>query len=384
MRIAHIADIHAGKRLHGHDLAPDLAHVLHGVAEACVAEQVQALLIAGDLYDSRQPSPAAVSTVSRFFSELAAAGIETVCIPGNHDSAEHVSYASGPLAEQGIHVIGAYTQAVEPVLLEDEHGPVAVWPMPFVRPPEVRRALGVDVASYTEALAAAVSAMPLEPGARNVLLAHQFVTDGGVGPERSESEVVVGGLDNVDARIFDGFEYVALGHLHRPQRVRSERMRYAGSPLKYSTSEAGTPKTMPIVDIGPKPTDGLAPIATRLVPLEPLHDLRVVTGPLDELVSDEVVSAANAEDYVYAQLTDQTPLLGPMAALRDAYPNVLGFCYLGSETAASSQLSEAAPSEDRGRDELFCDFFRAQTGAEITEPQLALLRSVLDDLSREA
>lgn len=383
MRIAHIADVHAGKRLHEHDLTLDLRHVLHQVVQTCVSEQVDVLLVAGDLYDSRQPSPAAVETVSRFFSELAEAGVPAICVPGNHDSAEHVSYAGALLAEQGIHVAGAYTGPTQPVVLEDEHGPVTFWPMPFVRPPEVRRALDVEAASYTEALAAAVDAMGLDPSRRNVLVAHQFVTNGGVSPLRSESEVVVGGLDNVDASVFDAFDYVALGHVHRPQTVRGERIRYAGSPLKYSTSEAGQAKTLPIVHIGPK-GDGLAPIETRLVPLEPLHDLRVVTGPLADLVSDEVVAAADREDYVYAQLTDAAPLLNPMASLRDAYPNALGFSYAqGSSTAAEEPLPAAGAPEQRP-DRLFGDFFQAQTGRDLTRSQLALLQSLLDDAPEEA
>lgn len=384
MRIAHIADVHAGKRLHGHDLTLDLAHVLGQVVETCVAEQVQVLLIAGDLYDTRQPAPAAVNIVSDFLSQLAEAGIPVVCVPGNHDSPEHVSYARELLASRGIHVAPAYDGAVEPVVLTDEHGPVTFWPLPFVRPAEVRRALDGEADSYTAALAAAVEALGAVPTERNVLVAHQFVTDGAVEPERSESEVVVGGVDNVDARAFDGFDYVALGHLHRPQQVRSERIRYAGSPLKYSTGEADTPKALPIVDLGAKGPDGLAPIEVRLVPIEPLHDLRVIVGPLAELVSDEVIQAADAEDYIYAQLTDATPLINPMASLRDAYPNVLGFSYTdqGGRSAGAPDLTAGAAGADP--DELFEGFFSAQTGHDLTDSQRSLLQSLLAHVTEEA
>ena len=234
MRLLHISDVHAGKRLHGYSQEEDLAHALAQVADVCRERSVDCVLVAGDLYDTTQPPDYAVALVDGFLRSLAEAGVRVVAVPGNHDSAARVGFASPLLAASGVHVSGPLEGPVEPVVLTDAHGEVRVWPVPFVRPATVRAALGCDAASPTEALAALVEAMGVDGSVRNVCVAHQFVTSGGVGPERSESELTLGDADNVEVSVFDPFDYVALGHLHRPQRVGQDTVRYSGTPLKYS------------------------------------------------------------------------------------------------------------------------------------------------------
>ena len=269
----------------------DQRHVLGQVLDLLRAGTADALLVAGDVYDKSQPSSEAVALVDWFLQGVADTGVPAIVIPGNHDSAERVAYAGGLLSRQGIHMAPAFDGRIEPVMLADEHGPVAVWPIPFLHPAQIRHFLpDAKADTYTDAFRALVASLPLDASVRNVAVAHQFVTAAGVTVERSDSEVSVGGLDNVDAGVFDPFDYVALGHIHRAQRVGRDCVRYAGSLLKYSLSEADYDKSASLVTLGPK-GEGLG---IELVPLTPPHDLRRIRGPLAKLVSADVVSAADA------------------------------------------------------------------------------------------
>ena len=244
MKLLHIADLHIGKRVCEFPMLADQRHVLTQVVDLLRKRSVDALLVAGDLYDKSLPSAEAVALVDWFFSEVAATGVPAVVIPGNHDSAQRVAYAAGPLARLGVHVAPVYNGSIEPVKLAGPQGPVHVWPIPFLRPAMVRYFFPEqEIANYTDALRVVVSACELDAGACNVAVAHQFVTAGGQEPQRSDSELSVGGLDNVDAGVFDAFAYVALGHIHRAQRVGCDTVRYAGSILKYSLSEADGAKS---------------------------------------------------------------------------------------------------------------------------------------------
>ena len=379
MRLLHIADLHIGKRVCEFPMLEDQRHVLGQVVDLLRERSVDALLVAGDLYDKSLPSAEAVALVDWFLSEVAATGVPAVVIPGNHDAAERVAYAGGLLGRQGIHVAPVYDGHIEPVELEDEHGPVRVWPIPFLRPPVVRHFFpDAEVADYTDALRVAIGACELDGSARNVAVAHQFVTAGGVEPERSDSEVSVGGLDNADVSVFDPFCYVALGHIHRPQRVGRDAVRYAGSILKYSFSEAAGSKSAALVELG---APGEEP-QVELVPLAPLHDLREVRGPLDALTSPEVVAAADAEDYLHVVLTDEHPAVDAMARLRAVYPNVMGIEYDNARTRAQGLgAADFAPADDDATPlELFGRFYEKQNGEALTEAQRALVTEGLEGI----
>lgn len=382
MRLLHIADLHIGKRVCEFSMLGDQRHVLAQVVALLREREVDALLVAGDLYDKAQPSSGAVALVDWFLSEVEATGVPAVVIPGNHDSAERVAYAGTLLARQGIHVAPVYDGSIEPVELEDVWGPVRIWPVPFLRPATVRHFFpDEEIATYTDAMRVALEACgACGEGAgacRNVAVVHQFVTAGGVEPERSDSEVSVGGLDNVDAGVLSTFDYVALGHVHRPQRVGRPAVRYAGSILKYSFSEARDTKSATLVELG---APGEEP-AVELVPLEPLHDLRSIRGPLAELVAPEVVGAADSDDYLHVVLTDEGPAIDAMARLRALYPNVMGVEYDNARTrAAGLQAGEAAPEDGEALPlELFGEFFERQNGRPLSEAQEG---TVIDELER--
>lgn len=379
MRLLHIADLHIGKRVSEFSMLADQRHVLSQVVGLLREHMADVLLVAGDLYDKSAPSAEAVALVDWFLSEVAATGIPAVVIPGNHDSAERVAYAGGLLARQGIHVAPVFDGHVEPIELTDEHGPVRIWPIPFLRPATVRHFFpDAEVESYTDALRVVAQSCDTSVTSRNVAVAHQFVTSGGIAPERSDSELSVGGLDNVDASVFDAFDYVALGHIHRPQRVGRDSVRYAGSILKYSFSEARDTKSAVLAELGATGDDP----RIELVPLTPLHDLRRVRGPLAELVSSEVVEAADAEDYLHVVLTDEHPALDAMARLRAVYPNVMGVEYDNARTrAAGLGPEDVAPAEeDVSPLELFAEFYERQNGSELTEGQRRLVAEGLEGI----
>lgn len=371
MKLLHIADLHIGKVVNGFPMIDDQKHALASVLGIARRERVDALLMAGDLYDKSAPSAEAVSVLDWFLTSVADLGIPCFAIPGNHDSAERVAYAAGPLSRQGIYVAPLFDGTVAHYTLEDEAGPVTVWLLPFLKPAQVRpRFPDAEIGSdYTAALDAVLGACPLDEGERNVLLCHQFVTAGGAEPERSDSELSIGGLDNVDASAFDRFDYVALGHIHRSQRIGRDAMRYAGSLLKYSASEVDHVKSATLVTLGAKDAGGCR-ISFEAIPIEPLHDMRRIKGPLDELIGADVVDAADAEDYLHVILTDGQPIIDALARLRAVYPNVMSLEY--ERTRAGSDAADPAPDDTVERldpTELFARFFEERTGAELTEEQ---------------
>lgn len=276
------------------------------------------------------------------------------------------------LARQGIHVTPVYDGNLTPVVLSDEFGPVQLWPVPFMRPATVRHFFpDAKVDTYTDALRVALGACALDPQARQVAIAHQFVTAQGSTTERSDSEVSVGGLDKVDVHVFDAFDYVALGHIHRPQRVGRDTVRYAGSPLKYSFSEVNDIKSAVEVELG---APGTMPRCT-LIPLKPLHDLRRIKGPLERLIDPEVSASADANDYLHVILTDENPALDAMARLRAVYPQIMGVEYDNARTqAAGLEVDGEIPtSEAISPLELFEHFYEMQNGAQLSEEQCTLV-----------
>ena len=379
MRLLHLADLHVGKRINEFSLLNDQRYILAQALDVACARKVDALLIAGDIYDKAAPGNEAVACVDWLLAEASARGLTVLGVPGNHDSAERVAYAADLLARQGIHLPCVYDGRIAHVDLHDEHGAVRFWLVPFLNPAKVRHFFpDAQIADYTDALRVALDACvgELDPGTRNVAVAHQFVTCVGSQTERSDSELSLGGLDNVDAGVFDAFDYVALGHLHRPQRVGRDEVRYAGSPLKYSFSEIRGSKSMPLVELGPKGT----PPSIELVPLVPLHDLREIRGPLAELTAPEVVAAASADDYLHVVLTDENPVADALARLRACYPNVMALDYDNARTRAAGALGAPGLGADDTRDpfDLFAAFYESQNGAPLTDGQARAVRAELE------
>lgn len=376
MRLLHLSDLHIGKHVNEFSLLDDQRHVFQYVLDALEPQRIDAVLIAGDVYDKSAPSAEAVALADWFLSALVAHDVAVLVIPGNHDSAERIAYGGKIMERQGLYVAPRYAGEIKQVALQDEHGTVVFWLVPFLRPALVRPyAPDEKIENYTDALRCALEAQALDQNVRNVALAHQFVTAGNDSPERCDSETVaVGGIDNVDAAVFDGFDYVALGHIHTPQHVGRQTMRYAGSPLKYSFSERA-PKRAPIVTLGAKDSEP----EIDYLDLTPLHDMREIRGPLDELVAEDVVAAAPADDYLHVTLTDENPPLDALARLRAVYPNVMTLDFDNARTRAAetSQVGQGTDKEASPL-ELFRTFFAEQNGSDLTPTQDKIVRRALD------
>lgn len=370
MRLLHISDLHIGKHVNEFPMLQDQRHILDAVLDIIRTREVDALLIAGDIYDRASPSAEAVACLDRFLSAVARSGATCFAVAGNHDSAERVAYASHLLSESGIHLSPVYTGSIERRTLEDEHGSVAFWLLPFLKPAHVKACFpDEDIPDYTEALRRVIESCDIDPAQRNVAIAHQFVTFNGIGPERSDSELSLGGLDNVDACVFDPFDYVALGHIHRPQRIGRDTMRYSGSPLKYSASEIRYPKSAPLIELGPK-----GEISVELIPLVPLHDMREIKGPLAGLTARETVCELDErerEDYIHAVLTDEFPPIDALSKLRAVYPNVMSVSYDNARSAAGNGSPEAHMHDIEEIDpmSLFARFYREQNGEDLNDRQ---------------
>ena len=396
MKLLHVSDLHIGKRLNGVSLIDDQRFILERIVEIARDEGVDAILMAGDLYDKASPSAEAVTVFDSFLTAVAAAGIRVLGIPGNHDSAERIAYAQGLLAHEGVCFPPLFDGTMEKVVLEDAHGDVAFWLLPFLKPGDVRRffperEIGDD---YSAALAAVLDTCDIDRSQRNVVVSHQLVTACGQSPERADDEIKLGGIDNVDVSLYDDFDYVALGHVHRPQRVGRDTVRYAGSPLKYSFSEARYEKSAVLVELGPKgAADEVgACIQFRLVPLPPLHNMRELRMPLADLLAQgaqdgDAEGAWDPDDYLHITLTDEHPQLDAMARIREVFPNALSLDY--ENTAILARREHAHAAVDPGKIdtvELFARFYEEQLGKPLDDIQRDLVtktvRQVEDAQSR--
>ncbi|SDP31361.1 Exodeoxyribonuclease I subunit D [Ralstonia sp. 25mfcol4.1] len=369
MRFLHTADWHLGRLFHARSLIEDQAHVLDQFVALVRDVRPDAVLIAGDVYDRAVPPPEAVALLDDVLARIVVeAGVPVVMIAGNHDSAQRLDFGARMLAARGLHVAGRTGPEAACVSLRDAHGEVRIYALPYAEPAVVRDALGVELSSHEAALGAQLDAIRAShpAGVRAVAVGHAFVVGGAV--SESERPLSVGGSGAVGADLFHGFDFVALGHLHRPQTI-GERIHYAGSLLKYSLSEADHHKTVSLVELDGKGAVRIEPIA-----LKPRRDLRILTGELAALV-EAGLADARRDDYVYAVLTDTGALLDPMARLREAYPNALAI-----ERAILARSGQAGEAGRRMREldtgSLFANFFREVADADLDGDQ----RRALDHL----
>lgn len=394
MKFLHTADLHIGKSICEHSMLDEQRHILANILEAVRGEKPDALLVAGDVYDKSVPSAEAVAVLDDFLVRLSETGTKVFVLSGNHDSAERIAFGGRLMEDRGVHMSPVYSGEFAPVTLQDEFGEVDVWMLPFVRPATVRACLGSDeerdqVTDYTSAMRMAIAQMHFTPGRRNVLLAHQFVT----GAERSDSEENVGGLDNVDASVFDGFDYVALGHIHKPQNVAKDaagnaRVRYSGTPLKYSLSEANHKKSLTVVELAGKSADGLAGIEVREVPLTPKHDVREIKGTFAELVSPEfqrrqLAEGLELDDFVYVKLTDENDVPDAVLKLRGIYPNLMMLDYDNECTRNQHVTVGDGKVEQKTPMELFGEFFSDMTKRELNEEECSFVQGIIDGIWEE-
>lgn len=371
MKLAHISDLHIGKKVNGFSMLEEQSDILNKITEIVCSENCGALLIAGDIYDKPTPSAEAVSLFDGFITELSKRGIPVLAISGNHDSAERISFASRLLVRSGVHLSHVYDGVTEPVRLEDEYGSIFVYLLPFVRPIHVRSAFPDErIESYTDALRCAIEKMNIDTSQRNVLAAHQFVT----GAKRSDSEdVSVGGLDNVDGGVFSDFDYTALGHIHSPQNAGSERIRYCGTPLKYSFSEVRDKKSVTIAELREK---GSVSIST--IPLIPLRDLREIRGTYAELTELKSYAGSNTDDYIHATLLDEDEVTDAIGRLRAIYPNIMRVDYDNRRTRSGQVISASEDAHRKTPSELFEELYELQNNCAMSDWQRTFSQELIE------
>lgn len=380
MKFLHISDLHIGKRVNEFSMTEDQKYILNQILRIAEREQAAAVLIAGDIYDKPMPSAEAVQIFDWFLTGLADLGKTVIAVSGNHDSPERIAFGGELMRGRGVYVSPVYRGEALEVELRDEYGDISVHLLPFLKPATLRHALEGRQEeeenrlpeSYQEALEIAVKRMEIDVKKRNILVAHQFVTGAG----RCDSEEVsVGGLDNVDASVFDDFDYVALGHIHSPQSVGRETVRYCGTPLKYSFSEAEQEKSVTVLEMGEK-----GDVVLSTVPLVPLRDMRKIRGSYGEVMSRSFYQDTNTEDYVQITLTDEEDIPDGLQKLRTVYPNLMQVAYDNSRTRQDRTVEAAEQAERKSELELFGKFFELQNNQPMSAEQAAYMEKLIADL----
>ena len=376
MKLIHLSDLHLGKRVNEFSMLEDQQYILTEILQIIDREKPDGVMIAGDVYDKSVPSAEAVALLDDFLVRLAKRDLQVFLISGNHDSPERMAFGGRLMAQSGVHLAPVYDGKVSPITLTDEYGPVNLYLLPFLKPAHVRRCFPErEILTYTDALAAAIEAMGVDTAQRNVLVTHQFVT----GAARCDSEEIsVGGTDNVDVSVFEPFDYVALGHIHGPQQVGRETVRYCGTPLKYSFSEAKHQKSVTVVELGEK-----GAVSVRTVPLTPMRDLAELRGTYEELTFRGFYQGTSyPRDYVHITLTDEEDIPDAVSKLRIIYPNLMKLDYDNKRTRAGIVL-EGAEDQQRSPLELLEEFYEKQNGQPMGEEQRAFAKNLMERIWEE-
>ena len=371
MRLIHLSDLHLGKRLNDFSLIEDQAYILQQIIEIIDRESPDGVLIAGDVYDKTVPTAEAVRLFDDFLTKLSEKKIPSFIISGNHDSAERMSFGSRLMGTSGVHIAGTYEGECASCVLCDSEGEVRIYMLPFFKPQVARRFHGDEAERYTDAMRLAIQAMNVDTSSRNILIAHQLVT----GSSRSDSEEIsVGGTDDVAISVFDDFDYVALGHLHRPQSCTEDRVRYCGSPLKYSFSEASDIKSLTVVEMPKKGS-----LEIRTIPLVPLRDMVEIKGKYDDIMKKSFYEGTNLrDDYVHITLTDEEDIPDAIGKLRVIYRNIMKLDYDNTRTRATAEIE--IPGDNRSPIDIFSDFFAMQNNKLMSDEQMELIKRLAEDI----
>lgn len=410
MKFIHLSDLHLGKRVNGYSMLEDQEYILNEIKAVITAESPDAVLIAGDVYDKPVPPAEAVRLFDDFLVQLSRLGLKVFVISGNHDSPERIAFGSRLMDASGIYLSPVYDGTVTPVSLHDAYGVVDVYMLPFIKPAHVRRFYETEteqIQSYTDAMQTALSHLPLDHTHRNVLITHQFVT----GSVRAESEEIsVGGSDNIDASVFAPFDYVALGHLHTPQncgqtapttaaessedeqadathdtelsaneQAGATRIRYCGTPLKYSFSEAKDRKSVTVIELYEKGN-----LHIHTVPLKPLHDLVELKGTYDTVTARSFYEGTSwQEDYTHITLTDEEDIPDAIGKLRAIYHHLMKLDYDNKRTRSSSEITADLAVEEKTPIQLFSDFYELQNNQPLNEEQATFLNGLIETIWEE-
>lgn len=373
MKLIHLSDLHIGKRVNEVSMIEDQEYILLQILQILDEEKADAVLIAGDVYDKSVPSAEAVMLFDDFLFRLAKRKIPVLIISGNHDSPERLAFGNRLLEQGGIHISPVYEGEVQSITLTDAQGEVVFWLMPFMKPAHVKRFFpDAGIESYTDACRVVVEKMAIDPQKRNVLLTHQFVT----GASTCESEEIsVGGSDNVDASVFEGFDYVALGHIHGPQNIGSNRIRYCGTPLKYSLSEAAHHKSVTVVNLGAK-----GELELQLRPLVPKRDLRQIRGTFAEVTDKAFYEGTAVEDYIHVVLTDEEDVPEAVGKLRLIYPNLMHLRYDNTRTRTNQIIDGAQDVQRKSKLELFEELYQQQNNQPMSHQQRQFIEELIESV----
>ncbi len=376
MKLIHLSDLHLGKRVHEFSMAEDQKYILEQILQIIENEQPGGILMAGDIYDKSIPSVEAVEILDEFLVSLSRKKLPVFIISGNHDSAERLAFASRIMKESNVYVSPAYQGTTEPVSLTDEWGKVNLYLLPFFKSAQARAVFPeLEIATYTDAVATAIDQMDIDPAERNLLVAHQFVT----GAVRCESEeLTAGGTDNVDAQVFAPFDYVALGHLHNPQSAGRDTIRYCGTPLKYSFSEAAHQKSVTIIELREK-----GDITIRTADLTPRRDMKKIKGSYMELTARSFYQDLNQDDYFHITLTDEEDVPEAIGRLRAVYPNLMRLEYDNKRSRGAGSFTVENSMERKSPMELFADLYKSQNNQALSREQDQYLCRLMETIWEE-
>ena len=376
MKFLHLSDLHIGKRVYGFSMLEDQSYILSRILEIAAGEKPDGVILAGDIYDKAVPSAEAVRLMDEFLTALAREGIRIFMVSGNHDSPERIAFGAELMKKNEVYVSPVYDGRVSHIKMEDEYGAVTVWLLPFIKPAIVRHVFPAqEIETYQDALRTVLQHIHIDTAERNILVAHQFVT----GAARCESEeLFVGGIDNVDASLFDRFDYTALGHIHSPQQIGRPEVCYCGTPLKYSFSEAGQVKTVTVLELYEKGVTKL-----RRIPLVPLRDMRKLRGSYMEVTDRSFYINSNREDYLQITLTDEEDIPDGMLKLRAIYPNLMRLEYDNKRTSMDQEIDGGRAEEQKTELELFEEFFALQNNSPMNAEQRAYSKKLLEELKEQ-
>lgn len=384
MRFIHLADLHIGKKVNEFSMIEDQHFVLKQVLGILDSRQIDGVILAGDIYDKVIPSAEAVQLLDWFLTELAKRGKPVYMVSGNHDSGERLAFGARLLERSQVYVAAVFDGRLEPIVLEDEYGALNLYLLPFIKPAHVRKALrerkeaqnaeedALDIQTYQQAIETVLEMADIQPEKRNLLVAHQMVT----GAARCDSEELsVGGIDNVDASLFENFDYVALGHIHGPQSTTRDTIRYAGTLLKYSFSECSHNKSVTIVDIREKGN-----VVIETLPVKPLHDMRQIKGEYDVLMSRDFYQGKDRQDYLKVILTDEEDVPEALGRLRTVYPNIMKLEYDNTRTKQSVNVQEMEAAESKSPLNYFGEFYEMQNNQKLSEAQQQLVADLIEQI----
>lgn len=381
MKLMHLSDLHLGKLVLEQSMIDDQKYILNQIIDIVKKEQVDIVLIAGDVYDKSIPTIEAVNLFSDFLTRLYKLKVLVFVISGNHDSKDRLSFGNELFVDNGIYIEGIFNGNLRCETINDKYGKLNIYMLPFIKPVEVKRFYPDEIIdTYEDAIKCILKHSSINKAERNIIMVHQFVTSLGEDVIRSDSESIsLGGIDNIDVTLFKDFDYVAMGHIHGPQKVGRENARYSGSPLKYSFSEVNQKKSVCIIEFNSKEDINISKI-----PLIPIRDMRVIKGPFDKLISKEIVNLENKNDYLDVVLTDDDYIINAIGKLRKFYPNILKLEY--ENKISSNEVSDNIDIDKSNMSsiDLFSEFYKMQNGIELSAKKRKIIEEVIKEVNDEA